>query len=281
MFEAGSRCASGEGIFAFHTHQERQIMSKIEECKHTLESRADSNQPKKQQGSPGSPKSEGNQNVQPLASRCCAGVKNAGYLTLIEEDPEVSPGHPQSPVRNNTAGYLVPTASPTVSNTGRVEGVEKGKPGKVRCLPPPVSSCDSIPTDGANRCQPPSPHKVTLTEGYVDMDRGKSPPKGGVYEGKRQRKPVPTQEKITEQPPGPHKVNLPGGYVDMDKGKSPTKGGVRGRQPLSPGRQLAEGPDRSDDEDGYIKVQEYPYSYVTTPPGQGFNAAGQDGYPFR
>ncbi len=145
MFESGSRCASGEGIFSFHTHQERQIMSKIEECKPTLESRADSNPPKKQEGSPGSPKSEGNQNVQQLASRCCAGVKNARYLTLIDADPEVSPGHPQSRVGNNTAGYLVPTVSPTVSHTGCAERVEKGKPSKVRCLPPPVNSCDSIP----------------------------------------------------------------------------------------------------------------------------------------
>ncbi len=92
-----------------------------------------------------SPELSPDQNVQPLASRCCAGVKNAGYLTLIEEDPEVSQGHPQIPVGNNTAGYLVPTVSPTVSNTGRAKGVEKGKPGKLRCLPPPVNSCDSIP----------------------------------------------------------------------------------------------------------------------------------------
>ncbi len=229
IFEAGSRCVSGEGIFAFHTEQAREIQEKTDACRAHKSCGVKKGLVSKTHCSdsalrnPALPKSEESQSHhdQLHGSRHSAHgdlANDVEYLTLLEEDPNVSADRPRSP-SGYTSAYLAPTVSPT-------ERSEVGKPGeKVKHL---------IRSSGS---------------------------------------PVPTHGSTASLLSGSHTIDVPGGYVDMYQGKLSEKAGARGgsrRQgkPLTPGRRLAEGSDSSGDEleneeDVYMTVQEYPYSYVT------------------
>ena len=226
IFEAGSRCVSGEGIFLFRTEQAWEILEKIEACtKKGLTSKTHCSNSAR---NPAPQKSDESQSRHyQLLWHSARGefANDVDYLTLFKEDADTSADRLRSP-SGDTSAHLAPTASPAASHRVRAERGAGGNPGeKVKCLPP--SPSNPVPSHGSTASLLPAPHTMDVPRGYVDMNQGKRSENGDAHGGsRRQGKPLTLGRRLAE------------------------------------GSDCSD--DELDKDGVYMKVQENPHTYITT-----------------